>query len=520
MKRKVKRILKTLALTALMSVTAGFPLANAEGQPNENYILGTFFESNENISLQCYVADDNQGIYFSRLLAADDIKGRDPSCQYYDGDGYFYVCLTEPKDKEGSKYSENTFKIYRTKDFKEWWVLSFKVTDRSSDTDRIKGYREIWAPDLFIDDKGEGYVYFARQRDNNPKPYEDLFDTYVCKIGNITQLADKFVKVLHVENENEENGLHKPTLTGRIDKVEGEAVNTIKYEDDEKIKAVPITFDKEYNNLIDAQVRRINGKYYMVIKNEEYLTSNYNKSPLLFVSDKPDGEFKEVPDWPLRGLRGYEGFSILERNGNVYFYADNFSRSRVKYDDVGDSGQTVWFTDVKNIESGEKGTYKFSYVETLDKKSLRHGSVINNLDNKAIVALGIDEKNKSEGNENQQLEKSNSETGDKPKITLTWEAFGKRENKGDKKNTDIDNFAPAPDVEYVIPAKKTVNIDSFVNSYGVSEFVIMLQKKSTFKFKGSVVEQLVEGKKFKVPLIWDGINGEFKIKEDGIESIE
>lgn len=515
MKRKVKRILKTVALTALVSVTAGFPLTQAQAQPNEKYILGTFFESNENISLQCYVADDDQGIYFSRLLAADDIKGRDPSCQYYDGDGYFYVCLTEPKDKQGSNYSENTFKIYRTKDFKEWWVVSFKVIDRG-DT-----YREIWAPDLFIDDKGMGYVYFAKQKYTINKPYhEDQFDTYVCKIGDVTQLADKFVKVLHVENEDEENGLYKPTPTGRVDKVEeGKEVYTKNYEDDEEIKAFQVTFDKKYNNLIDAQVRKVNGKYYMVIKNEEYITSNYNKTPLLFWSDKPDGEFKEVTDWPLRGVRGYEGFSILERNGNVYFYADNFSG---KYDDVGASGQTVWFTKKDNIESGDKGAYHSIYVKTSNGEHLRHGSVINNLDDTAIGTLGLKEfldgKSQPEGTDSNEDQQSNSKNGNKPlQITFSEEAFG---GKNDKKNIDVDNFAPAKDVEYVIPAKKTVNINNFVNPYGVNEFIVILQKKSTLKIEGKDRDQLLEGKKFKITLTWDEVNNKFQVKEDGIERIE
>ena len=106
MKRRLKRILKTVALTALMSVTAGFPLANAEDKPYENYILGTFFQSNDNITLQCYLAKDNE-FAFSPLLTADDIKGRDPSCQYYGG--YFYkLCLSRNEAKAINQIARKT----------------------------------------------------------------------------------------------------------------------------------------------------------------------------------------------------------------------------------------------------------------------------------------------------------------------------------------------------------------------------------------------------------------------------
>lgn len=505
MKRRLKRILKTVALTALMSVTAGFPLANAEEQPNENYILGTFFQSNDDITLQCYVAKDKEDV-FEYLLKANDIKGRDPSCQYYrrgEDDGYFYVCLTEPRDNPRSgRYSDNTFKIYRTTNFTKWEVLSFRVIDRSGD------FREVWAPDLFIvnegKDKGKGYVYFAKQKDKITKPYyEDRFNSYVCTIGDVTELNEHFVEVIPVENENEKDGLYSPTATGRIDKVEeGKIVNTINAIDDKddkddkdihikEFKAEEIKFDEEskkkYNNLIDAQVRYVKDKdkYYMVIKNEEYLTNNYNKTPRLFWSDSPDGTFTEVTNWPLKGIRGYEGFSIVVKNKKVYFYADNFSHVYgSKYDNVGISGCTVWVADESNIETGP---YEVHYVKTSDGKPLRHGSVINTLDNKVIEDLGIkkffDEKNQTEGsntNENSQSEKSNLENEDKPSITLSREAFGQRTDN--KKDINIKDFAPALDVKYyVIPAKKTVNIENIVNPYGVSTIKFKFEKKSELK---------------------------------------
>ena len=465
MKHKIKPIYKTIALTALMSVAASFPLAQASDSTqtsNKNYILGTFFKSNEDINMQCYLSESTNGSLMKWRLESSDIKGRDISCQYYKG--YFYICLVEPQTSE-NPFIENTFKLYRSRDFKEWEVVSFKVTDRG------ENYREVWAPDLFIDDKGDGkangYVYFAKQKGKILKPYEDQFDLYVYKIENIAKI-DKFVKVKKDE-------AIAVTATGKVDVTE-KPIETIEG------KAVPV-FDYSINektNYIDAQVRKVNGKYYMVIKNEARATNNYNKSPLLFVSDSPDGNFKEVVDWPLKGIRGYEGFSILTRYNKVYFYADNFS---LKYDNVGSSGCTVWSTNEKDIENGP---YKARYVDA-ENFPLRHGSVINNLDEQAIKNLKIreffnkkHEIQKANANKKQQSSKNNV---DDKSITLNAEDFGENTNQ---KSIMIDNFAPALDVKYIVPKnKKEVIIKNIVNPYGVQEI--------KFEFAGNKTHLIVEG---------------------------
>ena len=480
MKHKFKRIYKTVALTLLTSTIATFPLAQASNDnqvpEQQNYVFGTFFTSNEDIKTQCYLSKD--GINLRPFRTIDEIAGRDTSCQYYKG--YFYICLVEPQIDE-NKNKDNTFKLYKSNDLKEWEVVSFKVIDRG------EKYPKVWAPDLFINDDGSAYVYFAKQKGLISKPYEAKFDLYVYKIDNIANI-DKFVKVLNNDEINESVVL---AGTGRIDKTK-EDVKTINGE------ATPV-FDKsisEGTNYIDAQVRKVNGKYYMVIKNEARTTNNDNKSPKLFSSNRPDGGFTEVDDWPLKGIRGYEGFSILNRDKKVYFYADNFS---LKYDQVSKSGHTVWIANEKEIEDGP---YK-AYQVNSEERTLRHGSVIN-LDSSALNASDIENAFKDDD-----TSKNPESTDVKPKeVTLTKEDFGRNGERDKKiKNTVIiDDFAPAPNVVYIVPSKTKVVIDSVVNPYGVEEIQFKFNKDSKLKIGQEYIKDKQEYIKDKVVPIDEAIN--------------
>ena len=457
MKRKVKHICKTIALTVLTSVVTTFPLAQANDNDNgNNYVFGTFFTSNEDITMQCYLS--KYGTRMVPFRTVKEIAGRDISCQYYEG--YFYICLVEPDDPE-NPLRENTFKLYKSKDLKEWEVISFKVIERGNKN------RFIWAPDLFVDDDGSAYIYFAKQKGLISKPYEAQFNLYVYKIENIAKI-DKFVKL---DNSDEANENAVVTKTGKIDKTI-EPMNTIKGE-------ATAVFDESINagtNYIDAQVRKVNNKYYMVIKNEARITNNSNKSPMLFKSDAPDKNFTKVSEWPLRGLRGYEGFSLMTVNDKVYFYADNFSH---KYDHVGDSNYTIWAAHKSNIETGPYNAY---YVVS-EERPLRHGSVIGNLDDSAIETLGIANFFKDDPSESKNLVQQPP-----VKVTLTKEDFGR--NDKDKNTITINNFAPASNVIYIIPSNKKVIINNIVNPYGVniktgkSEIIFKFSSKSKLYIEG------------------------------------
>ncbi|MBR1397676.1 MAG: hypothetical protein IJ563_09110 [Selenomonadaceae bacterium] len=416
----MRRIKKLMAATVLAFTTASFSPAEAN-----DLVLGTFFTSDNDTTMQCYLSRD--GINMKHWATVGAIMGRDISCQYYNG--FFYICLVEPPD------SENTFRIYKMEaaNPSNLTPMTYKVIDRGDKN------RNIWAPDLFIDEGGKAYVYFAKQRHHKSKNNERQFDIYVATTDNI----------------EDENVGFKPNAT-KID--------------------VP----EQYENVIDAQVRKINGTYYMILKNETYTTSNDNKSPILLRSNSPTSDFVEVTDWPLKYIRGYEGFSILERGGKVYIYADNFSH---KYDKVSTSNYTVWYTDVNNIETGP---YKSRYVES--DNPMRHGSLLL-LDETTQAALNLDSIFLSQlVNEN--IDNSSTQVstqGDTVKeIKLTKEDYG----NGEKGSTvTIDYFAPAPNVVYIVPRKTNVVINNIYNPYGVTEFSVILQDEASFKIIDEKREQ-------------------------------
>ena len=399
---------KLIALAAASFALAGSPLAQAD---DSDIILGSFFVSNEDTSIKYYLSED--GFHMNQLRFSRDtivIEGRDPSFQYYKE--FYYLCLV---DNNG----DNTFKIYRSLDLKRWESKSFSVTERN------KKYNNIWAPDLFINDDGSAYVYFSKQRDYNSKNDERLFDIWVSKISNI----DSF------------------TMEGAS------------FEEAKKVDLPPNAFNNS-SNYIDAQVRKIDGTYYMIVKNEAKITNNYNKSPILLKSKDPDKGFEEVSDWPLRYIRGYEGFSMLLRGDKVYIYGDNFAQN---YDDHHTSNHGVWIVNKNEIETGP---YQFHYVES--SEPLRHGSVtlINN-DKEKINKLGF-----------VKTTPSKMENREPEIIKLEKDFFGDpKKSKGN--DIVIDYFAPAPNVLYVVPNRKNVIINNIVNPYGVTDFKISVTDGAT-----------------------------------------
>lgn len=265
-----------------------------------DFAVGAFFSSNADVNLQLYRSDDM--IHMDHLLSRADIAGRDPSIRYRNGT--CYICFVDPAQ---------TFKILSTADFETWTTQSFNVIERD------EKYPAIWAPDLFIDDDGAAYVYFAKQKPS--KDREKLFDIYVSRASSI----EKF-----------------------------------DFEPAQKISLA------DYESIIDAHVHKIGGQYYMIVKDEKIHTNNDNKSPHLFRSTAPDKNFVEVADWDMRAVRGYEGFSIAADGDKIYIYADNYSG---KYDAAPPSHHTVWITD-----DIERGPFRAEYVESV--RPMRHGSVI------------------------------------------------------------------------------------------------------------------------------------------------
>ena len=393
------------------SVTAAPAFTQAA---DSEYILGSFY-SNEDTSINCYLSKD--GIHMERWIPMGELTGRDVSCQYYNQK--FYVCLVEPEE------TGNTFKLYRSADLKNW-----EESEPQKVVERGDKFTAIVAPDLFIDTNGKAYVYFSKQKGYNQKTEERIFDIWVSTISNIEDIFDKGT---HFESENT------------------------------KKMQLPATSE----NYIDAQVRKINDEYYMVVKNEATITNGDNKSPLLLKSDYPDKDFEEVNNWPLKSIRGYEGFSILEKNGKVYFYAENYTGD---YDNAGTSNHTVWVTEKDKIE---QGPYKAYYVES--EYPMRHGSVIM-IDDYAAKNMKIDE-----FANNRQLAIDNSKKSEKraETVKLSKDNFENPVAKGSA--IAIENFAPASDVQYTVPVKKNVVIKNITNPYGVDKIEVYLTDGGSLK---------------------------------------
>ena len=351
--------------------------------------LGTFFSSDNDINLQFYRSDDM--IRMDHLDVPSSIAGRDPSIRYHNG--AFYVCLAE---------SGQTFKILKSTDLIDWTVASFNVIERDDK------YPAIWAPDLFIDDDGSAYVYFSKQKGYNSKGHERTFDIYVSKADDIEN--PKFDRA------------QKISLAG-------------------------------YDNVIDAHVHKINGQYYMIVKDEKYRTNNDNKSPALFRSDDPINNFVEIKNWALNAVRGYEGFSIAEADGRIYIYADNYSG---KYDAEPLSHHTVWITD-----DIEHGSFRAEYVES--ERPMRHGSVI-----------FIDDPTVEKMIDDFPIEPTNAVEIPTRTITIERDDYG----SGKGHEIVIDKFAPAPNVIYRVSKKDRVTVRNLMNAYGVDKIEFELEEGS------------------------------------------
>ena len=397
----------------------------SQANESNDYILGTFFTSDKDSTIQCFLSKD--GIHMEHWLDLDKTKvmGRDPSVQFYNDS--FYLCLV---DNDNPEQTFRLLKIRCNPDTSKVTVdpvESYKVVDRSGK------YTNVWAPDLFIDKSGAAYVYFSKQKGVNSKTKERLFDIYVSESANI--------------DEN----IFTPENTKKIELPQSSA------------------------NYIDAQVRNVDGTYYMIVKNESWVTGDDNKSPILLKSKSPDAGFVEVENWPLKYIRGYEGFSILEKGNKIYIYGDNFAR---KYDDVGTSNHTVWVVDKNKIETGP---YEAHYVDS--DRSMRHGSLVLLDDNmkKLFSITDFDKTHKMSVDANQKA------SVNLKLVTLSKEDYGNGQ-KGKKNDIVIDFFAPARSVAYAVSNRTNVTIDDIRNPYGVKSMTVYLAAESSLKIPSANVE--------------------------------
>lgn len=132
--------------------------------------------------------------------------------------------------------------------------------------------------------------------------------------------------------------------------------------------------DREYET-IDTTILHVNGKYYRFTKNET------DKSIFMEVSSRPDGDFKEVEAFSLKGVFGFEGPTACKVNGEekYFLFLDAFASGE---------GYQPYMTD--DLDSG-----KFVKQEGFETPDIfRHGTImpITEKEHQALVnKYGIDE---------------------------------------------------------------------------------------------------------------------------------
>ncbi len=395
---------------SVIKLNTGLYAIRTSGVKELSGFFATFFTSNENVKAEAYYTSDGSTMKY--VMPLEGQAGRDPSIQYFKQ--MFYICYVEPAS------TGNTFRIAKTRDFKKWETKSYNVADRSQ-------FPEVWAPDLFIDADGKAYVYFAKQREHNKEPNQFLMDIYVSSCDNI---------------EKGEFG-----------------------------KAVKIDMPARSDSYIDAQVRKINGTYYMIAKDEKKYTDNYNKAPLLLKSGSPVSGFQEVENWPLSAIKGYEGFSFFTDNGTLYIYGDNYAKD---FDLSPKSRATVWTTDESKIETGP---YSAEYLKS--PNTLRHGTVIPLKDNNYFKRMLINM---------HKFPFKDNVMKDVDKVTVSLKQYLPADS-AQKDVNEIDKFAPGQKVTYVVPKKHNVVIKKMMNAYGCEQvrFVFEDSKSGSLEVEGQKI---------------------------------
>ena len=289
----------------------------------EDFVLYAFFdESNDNV-INFFVSKDN--LHLKQIKTTNKIYGRDPSIIYYNNK--FYVAVTG--------YANNyDFVIYESDDLENWTrhEINCNLYDEN--------FPKRWAPDFFIDDNNELYVFISKQYADT----EGLGDFNIYK-----------TKCTDIENLIFENAT-KINLTGTSS-----------------------------TNHIDATCIKIDGIYHLIVKDENqkgltlehYISGDLQNFSLQNYDFCNFGHFVEGPfvyKFKNEYIIGVEKYG--ENNYHVSSYrikksSDfvNFSNYRNMYvKDIDISHGSAFVIDninAKNIISKING-FNFNYDYTFD----------------------------------------------------------------------------------------------------------------------------------------------------------
>ena len=275
----------------------------------EDFVLYAFFdESNDNV-INFFVSKDN--LHLKQIKTTNKIYGRDPSIIYYNNK--FYVAVTG--------YANNyDFVIYESDDLENWTrhEINCNLYDEN--------FPKRWAPDFFIDDNNELYVFISKQYADT----EGLGDFNIYK-----------TKCTDIENLIFENAT-KINLTGTSS-----------------------------TNHIDATCIKIDGIYHLIVKDE-------NQTGLT-IEHYISGDLQNF------SLQNYDfcNFGHFVEGPFVYKFKNEYIIGVEKY---GENNYHVSSYRIKKSSDFVNfSNYRNMYVKDID---ISHGSafVIDNINAKNIIS--------------------------------------------------------------------------------------------------------------------------------------
>lgn len=275
----------------------------------EDFVLYAFFDDANDDGINFFVSKDN--LHLKQLKTTNKIYGRDPSIIYYNNK--FYVAVTG--------YANNyDFVIYESDDLENWTrhEINCNLYDEN--------FQGRWAPDFFIDDNNELYVFISKQYAHT-EGWGD-FNIYKTKCTDIENLI--------FENATKIN------LTGTSS-----------------------------TNHIDATCIKIDGIYHLIVKDE-------NQTGLTL-------EHYISGDLQNFSLQNYDfcDFGHLVEGTFVYKFKNEYIIGVEKYDDS--NYHVSSYRIKKSSDFVNFSNYRNMYVKDID---ISHGSafVIDNINAKNIIS--------------------------------------------------------------------------------------------------------------------------------------
>ena len=153
----------------------------------EDFVLYAFFDEDNNDEINFFVSKDN--LHLQQIKTTNKIQsGRDPSIIYYNNK--FLVACTDYD-------TDHDFVIYESNDLETWTKHDINVGLYDST------YQKRWAPDFFVDDNNDLYIFISKQYANT-EGWGDfkIYQTKCTDINNFTFSTAQLVNLIGTTSTN------------------------------------------------------------------------------------------------------------------------------------------------------------------------------------------------------------------------------------------------------------------------------------------------------------------------------